>query len=102
MNPVMPMSKFISTKTTMLLRSNCGRITLEFAVLILPCMVSGKSSALERILKQRAVIFRGLHSSLGNPLVLGNCHISFSRTLTKNANMEYETQHLKNPVAFVI
>lgn len=79
MNPVMLMSKFSSTKTTMQLRSNCGRITLEFAVLTLHCMVSGKSFALEHILKLCAAKCRGSLDNRGSLKENGNCPMDFSK-----------------------
>ena len=79
MNRAMLMSKFISTKTTTPLRLNCGRIILEFAELILPCMVSGKFSVLEHILKLHAVKFRGFPVNHGSLKEIGNCPMDFSR-----------------------
>ena len=79
MNTAMLMSKFISTKTTMPLRLNCGRIILEFVALILPCMVSGKFSAPEHILKLLGAKFRGFLDSHGSLKEIGNCPMDFSR-----------------------
>ena len=79
MNRAMLMSKFISTKTTMPLRLNCGRITLEFAVLIKPQMTGGQCFALVLILKPRAVKSRGSLVNRGNLKETGNCLMVYSK-----------------------
>lgn len=79
MNRAMLMSKFISTKTTMLVRSNCGLTTLEFVALIKPPMTDGQYFVLEHILKLHAVKFRGSPVNHGNLKETGNCPMDYSK-----------------------
>ena len=79
MNRVMLMSKFISTKTTMQGRLNCGLTILEFAVLIEQLMTDGHYFVKEHILKLRAVKFRGSRVNHGSLKETGNCLMDFSK-----------------------
>ena len=79
MNRAMLMSKFISTKTTMRARSNCGLITLEFVALIKQLMTDGRCFALEHIHKQLVVKFRGSRVNHGSLKETGNCLMDSSK-----------------------
>ena len=79
MNIAMLMSKFISTKTTMPLRSNCGLTTLEFAALIKPRMTGGQCSVPEHIHKPLDAKFRGSLVNHGSLKETGNCLMDSSK-----------------------
>ena len=79
MNRAMLTSKFISTKTTMQVKLNCGLTILEFAALTEQLMTDGHYFALEHIPKLRAVKFRGSLVSRGALNENGNCPMDFSR-----------------------
>ena len=79
MNTVMLTSKFISTKTTMQVKLNCGLIILEFAELTEQLMTDGQYFAQEHILKLRAVKSRGSLVNHGGLKETGNCLMDSSK-----------------------
>ena len=79
MNRAMLMSKFISTKTTMQVKLNCGLIILEFAELTEQLMMDGQFFVLEHILKLLADKSRGSLVNHGSLKETGNCLIGYSK-----------------------